>query len=138
MAYLVGHPAEFPALCDIATLDAVTLTISMISMMNSCQVSQRARSKSRKLTQKAGRSGGDIEGRVAFLEMGFYEIRDRLSKIETRVDRLESKFDNLASRMDTFVTKEELHRELHGLTWRIMGGATVLVSGVFYIARYVH
>jgi predicted nuclease with TOPRIM domain len=123
----------------------------MISMMNSYQLPQRARSKPRKLT-KAGRSGGGTEGRLAFLEMGFYEIRDRLSKIETRVDRLESKVDkleskvdklefkvdNLASRMDTFVTKEELHRELHGLTWRIMGGATVLVSGVYYIARYVH
>ncbi|PTB20545.1 hypothetical protein C9I57_11950 [Trinickia symbiotica] len=133
-------------------MDAVTLTFLMISMMNSYQVPKRARSKSRKLTQNAGRSGGGIEGRFAFLEMGFYEIRDRLSKIETRVDSLESKFDKLeskvdkleskvdklASTMDTFVTKEELHRELHGLTWRVAGGAIVLLAGVYYIARYAH
>lgn len=116
----------------------------MISLVNHYQSTHKDRSKPRRFAQNVGRQSGQ-EARVAVLEMGVFETRDRLSKIEARVDTLESKVDTLeykidalGARMDTFVTKEEFHRELHGLTWRIMGGATLMVSAVYYIARYVH
>jgi hypothetical protein len=43
----------------------------------------------------------------------------------------------IETRLDTFATKEDLHRELHGMTWRLFGGATALVGVVYWIARYI-
>ena len=64
-----------------------------------------------------------MEARIIALEEFAVDARDRLARIETR--------------LDTFATKEDLHRELHGMTWRLFGGATALVSVVYWIARYI-
>jgi hypothetical protein len=40
--------------------------------------------------------------------------------------------------LDTFATKADLHRELHGMTWRLFGGASALVGIVYWIARNIH
>jgi len=65
-----------------------------------------------------------MEARVVALEEFAVDARDRLARIETR--------------LDTFATKADLHRELHGMTWRLFGGATALVGIVYWIARNIH
>jgi hypothetical protein len=64
-----------------------------------------------------------MEARIIALEEFAVDARDRLARIETR--------------LDTFATKEDLHRELHAMTWRLFGGATALVGVVYWIARYI-
>ncbi len=64
-----------------------------------------------------------MEARIIALEEFAVDARDRLARIETR--------------LDTFATKEDLHRELHGMTWRLFGGATALVGVMYWIARYI-
>lgn len=69
-----------------------------------------------------------MEARVVALEEFAIETRDRLARIETR--------------LDTFVTKADLHQELHSMTWKLLGGAmsvaSVLVGIVYWIARNIH
>jgi hypothetical protein len=64
-----------------------------------------------------------METRIIALEEFAAEARDRLARIETR--------------LDTFATKADLHRELHSMTWRLLGGASALVGIVYWIARSV-
>jgi hypothetical protein len=64
-----------------------------------------------------------MESRISDLEAFAVDARDRLARIETR--------------LDTFATKEDLHRELHSMTWRLLGGASALVGIVYWIARTV-
>ena len=65
-----------------------------------------------------------MEARIIALEEFAVDARDRLARIETR--------------LDTFATKADLHRELHGMTWRLFGGASALVGLVYWIARNIH
>ncbi|MEI7569694.1 MAG: hypothetical protein ACOYMH_01620 [Zwartia sp.] len=65
-----------------------------------------------------------MEARIIALEEFAVDARDRLARIETR--------------LDTFATKADLHRELHGMTWRLFGGASALVGIVYWIARNIH
>jgi hypothetical protein len=55
-------------------------------------------------------------------------VRERLARIETRLDNIER----------TFATKEDLRRDLHAITWKLIGACTVLVAAVYFIARTVH
>jgi hypothetical protein len=64
-----------------------------------------------------------MEARIIALQEFAVDARDRLARIETR--------------LDTFATKADLHRELHGMTWRLFGGATALVGIVYWIARNI-
>ena len=65
--------------------------------------------------------------RIIALEKFAVETCDRLARIETR--------------LETFVTKADLHQELHRMTWRLLGGAltgaSALVVIVYWIARSV-
>ena len=69
-----------------------------------------------------------MEARIIALEDFAVETRDRLARIETR--------------LDTFVTKADLHQELHSMTWKLLGGAmsvaSALVGIVYWIARNIH
>ncbi len=65
-----------------------------------------------------------MEARIIALEEFAVDARDRLARIETR--------------LDAFATKADLHRELHGMTWRLFGGASALVGIVYWIARNIH
>ena len=65
-----------------------------------------------------------MKARIIALEEFAVDARDRLARIETR--------------LDTFATKADLHRELHGMTWRLFGGASALVGIVYWIARNIH
>jgi hypothetical protein len=64
-----------------------------------------------------------METRISDLEVFAVDARDRLARIETR--------------LDIFATKADLHRELHSMTWRLLGGASALVGIVYWIARTV-
>jgi hypothetical protein len=68
-----------------------------------------------------------MEARMIALEEFAVDARDRLARIETR--------------LDTFATKEDLHRELHSMTWKLfsgaLAGATALVGLVYWMARNI-
>ena len=63
------------------------------------------------------------------------DTRDRLARIETRLDTFATKADLNDLKSDLY---RELHQELHGMTWKLMGGASALVAAVYYIAKNVH
>jgi hypothetical protein len=65
-----------------------------------------------------------MEARIIALQEFVVDARDRLARIETR--------------LDTIATEVDLHRELHGMTWRLFGGASALVGIVYWIARNIH
>lgn len=75
-----------------------------------------------------GGDNGGMEARVKNLELSAQDTRDRLVRIETR--------------METFATKEDMHKELHGMTLKIIGAmltfGTALTAATFFIARNVH
>lgn len=71
---------------------------------------------------------GGMEARVSKLEQLAQESRDRLTRMEARLDT----FPTL------FATKEDLHKELHGMTWRIVGACAALVAVVYFVAKLVH
>jgi hypothetical protein len=70
---------------------------------------------------------GGMEARVSKLEEFAVEVRDRLARIETR--------------MDSFVTKADLHQELHSMTWRIIGSTIglgiALIGAMAWIVKNV-
>ena len=66
-----------------------------------------------------------METRVTSLENFAAETRDRLVRMETRMDIF----------FDTYATKADLHKELHAMTWRLLGGASALVGIVYLVVR---
>ena len=56
---------------------------------------------------------------------------DRLARIETRLD-------TFATKEDLKELKAELEKNLHGMTWKLIGSASLLVAIVYYIAKTVH
>lgn len=49
----------------------------------------------------------------------------------------ESRLAYIEGRMESFATKEDLHKGLHDMTWKIIGAIAALVAAVYFIARYV-
>lgn len=80
---------------------------------------------------------GLMKHRVTTLERTSEKILARLDAIESRLYALEKEVALMAHTLSTFVTKDMLHRELHSLTWKIFGGAALLVAAVYFIARNV-
>jgi hypothetical protein len=62
-------------------------------------------------------------------------------RMEARVKKLEDDLSALrtdvAIMRSNYVTKEDLHKELHATTWKIIGTFAVLCGTVFWIARNV-
>ena len=67
---------------------------------------------------------GAMHTRVAKLEHFAQDSRDWLTRIE--------------SRLDITASREDLHRELHALSWKLALLCTSLTAAVYYIARNVH
>jgi hypothetical protein len=65
-----------------------------------------------------------VQERVTKLERFESDTRERLARIETR--------------LDTCATKEDLHRALHGMTWKLLGGSSALLMVVFWLAKNIH
>ncbi len=59
---------------------------------------------------------GNMETRVTNLEVAAQDTRDRLVRIESRLENFER----------NYATKEDLHKELHSMTWRIIGAMLTL------------
>ena len=66
-----------------------------------------------------------METRVSALENFATETRDRLVRMETRMGIF----------FDTYATKADLHKELHAMTWKLLGGASALVGIVYWVVR---
>lgn len=66
--------------------------------------------------------------RIEKLEEFAKDAQLRLVRIETRLDSLTT----------IFATKEDLHKELHAMTWRLIGAAALLVTVTYWIARTIH
>jgi hypothetical protein len=67
---------------------------------------------------------------------------ERIEKLESitkesllRLERIETRLDSFPT---IFATKEDLHKELHAMTWRLIGAAALLVSITDWVARTVH
>lgn len=61
----------------------------------------------------------------------------RLARLEEFADETKQRLTRIEVRLDGMATKEDLHRELHALTWRMIGSMTILCGAVFWIARNV-
>lgn len=59
-----------------------------------------------------------------------------VSKVDVQMDH-ESRLAYIEGRMESFATKEDLHKGLHDMTWKIIGAIAALVAAVYFIARYV-
>jgi hypothetical protein len=75
-----------------------------------------------------------MQARLLKFEEFEADTRDRLARIETRLDTFATKADLNALKADLY---RELHKELHGMTCKLMGGASALVAAVYYIAKHV-
>lgn len=71
---------------------------------------------------------GSMDERVKKLEEIARDGQLRLARIEARLDVYPT----------IFSTKEDLHKELHAMTWRLIGAAALLVTVTYWIARTIH
>jgi hypothetical protein len=61
-------------------------------------------------------------------------MEDRVKKLEEDLSAMKT---DVAVMRATQATKEDLHRELHATTWKIIGCFALLCTAVFWIARNV-
>ena len=77
-----------------------------------------------------------METRIAKLEMAADDTRERLTNLEIAADDTRDRLTRIETRLDVFATKEYLHKELHAMTWKILGGCALLVTAVYFIAAH--
>jgi len=72
-----------------------------------------------------------MQAKLANFEAFQIDTCDRLARIETRLD-------TFATKEDLKELKAELEKNLHGMTWKLIGSASLLVAIVYFIAKTVH
>jgi tetrahydromethanopterin S-methyltransferase subunit B len=72
-----------------------------------------------------------MQAKLANFEAFQIDTCDRLARIETRLD-------TFATKEDLKELKAELEKNLHGMTWKPIGSASLLVAIVYFIAKTVH
>ena len=72
---------------------------------------------------------GSMESRVTALEKAAEDTRNHLTRIEVRLD-------SFATKSDIGALEATFHKELHGLTWRLIGVAGALVAAVYFVAKH--
>lgn len=77
-----------------------------------------------------GGDNGDMDTRLKALESTMVTVVERLDTVETRLEYMPTKAELEALRTDVY-------QAIGVQTWRLIGSATILVAGVYYIARYV-
>ncbi len=73
----------------------------------------------------------NMQAKMANFEAFQIDTCDRLARIETRLD-------TFATKEDIKELKADLYKNLHGMTWKLIGSASTLVAIVYYIAKTVH
>lgn len=73
---------------------------------------------------------GDVETRIGNVETRLGDVDTRLAKVEVRLEYMPTKSELEALRTDVC-------QAIGAQTWKLIGSATILVAGVYYIARYV-
>jgi hypothetical protein len=68
-----------------------------------------------------GGEDGEMDARITALEKDMATVKTDVAVVRSN-----------------YVTREDLHKELHSMTWKIFGFASMLCGVVYYIARYVH
>ena len=69
---------------------------------------------------------GDMEARVQKLEADMLTIKTDLGIIKA----------NYVTKADLSAMETSIHKELHGLTWKIIGVAGALVAAVYFVATH--
>lgn len=95
---------------------------------------------------------GDMEARVSKLEGIAETTRDKITAVESRLQTIEltaaSKDDlakakedilNAISKLTTDVqsNKTDMHKEMHNLTWRIIGVLALVVAATIAVTKYL-
>lgn len=68
-----------------------------------------------------------MEERIQKLEAWAEKTTERIAAVERELGIIRS----------NYATKEDLHLELHSLTWKVIGAIAVLCAAVFWMARNV-
>ncbi|MTW14515.1 hypothetical protein GM658_28265 [Pseudoduganella eburnea] len=97
-----------------------------------------------------------VEAAVTQLQVDVAQLKDDVAQLKSDVAQLKSdvaqlkndvaglKTDmalvkaTLIEHKEIFLTKEEFHKEMHKMTWRIYSCMAALMGAVYFIARYVH
>lgn len=73
----------------------------------------------------------NMQAKIASFESFQIDTCDRLARIESRMD-------TFATKQDLKELKADIYKNLHGMTWKLIGSASSLVAIVYYIAKTVH
>ena len=79
-----------------------------------------------------------MEDRLTRVEQDISALKADVSVLKVDVQELKVKMGFLASKEDLANLKADNHKELHLLTWKLMGAMAASVGIVYGIARYVH
>ena len=83
-----------------------------------------------------------MQAKMASFEAFQIDTCDRLARIETRMDTFATKEDlkelKAELKSDIKELKADLYKNLHGMTWKLIGSASSLVAIVYFIAKTVH
>jgi hypothetical protein len=82
--------------------------------------------------------GISMDDRLARVEHDVSVLKADVSVLKADVNILKGDVQELKVKMGFLASKEDLHKELHLLTWRLLGAMAVVVSLVYGIARYVN
>jgi hypothetical protein len=84
----------------------------------------------------------NMQAKMASFESFQIDTCDRLARIETRLDTFATKEDlkeiKAELKSDIKELKADLYKNLHGMTWKLIGSASSLVAIVYCIAKTVH
>jgi len=72
---------------------------------------------------------------VAQLKSDVTQLKNDVAGLKTDMALVKA---TLIEHKEIFLTKEEFHKEMHKMTWRVCGCMAGLVAAVYFIARYVH
>jgi len=76
-----------------------------------------------------------LKSDVAQLKGDVAQLKNDVAGLKTDMALVKA---TLIEHKEIFLTKEEFHKEMHKMTWRIYSWMAGLVAAVYFIARFVH
>lgn len=76
-----------------------------------------------------------LKSDVAQLKSDLAQLKDDVAGLKTDMALVKA---TLIEYKEIFLTKEEFHKEMHKMTWRVYSWMAGLVAAVYFIARYGH